>query len=132
VGVGADVAVSPDGKRVAAPVTAGSRGAPAGVIIDDAGATVRVWELGTGTHTQPLKGLKASVGKVVFSLDGKRLATAGGDKVVRLWDEETGKELAALPGTDQVTVVAFSPDGRFLAAGSKDGSLRIWSVPVTK
>jgi WD40 repeat protein len=131
----ADVAVSPDGKRVAALVTAGSRAAPAGLIINDAGindAGASVWELGTGAHTQPLKGLKASVGHVVFSPDGKRLATAGDDKVVRLWDEETGKELAALPGADRVTVVAFSPDGKFLAAGSKDGSLRIWAVLATK
>ncbi len=127
-----DVAFGPDGKRVAAPVTAGSRGAPAGLLIDDMGASVRVWDLGTGKATQPVKGLKASVGRVVFSPDDKRLATAGGDKVVRVWDVETGKELAALPSPDGVTVVAFSPDGKSLAAGSKDGSARIWEVPAGK
>ena len=64
--------------------------------------------------------------------DDKRLATAGADKVVRVWDLETGREFAALPGPDRVTVVAFSPDGNSLAAGSRDGSVRIWAVPVTK
>src|SRR4029079_2682197 len=49
----ADVGFSPDGKSVAAPVTAGGRGAPAGLIIDDTGASVRVWNLGTGKSTQP-------------------------------------------------------------------------------
>jgi WD40 repeat protein len=127
-----DVAFGPDGKRVAAPVTAGSRGAPAGLLIDDTGASVRVWDLGTGKATQPVKGLKASVGRVVFSPDGKRLAAAGSDKVVRVWDVETGKELAALPCPDRVAVVAFSPDGKSLAAGSKDGSVRIWAVPAAK
>lgn len=128
----ADVAVSADGKRVAAPVTSGGRGAPAGIIIEDTGASVRVWELGTGRDTQPVKGLKTSVGRVVFSPDGKRLATAGADKVVRVWDVETGKELAALSCPDRVAAVAFSPDGKSLAAGSKDGSIRIWAVPATK
>ena len=124
-----DVAFGPDGKRVAAPVTAGSRGAPAGLLIGDTGASVRVWDLETGEATQPVKGLKASVGRVVFNPDGKRLATAGSDKVVRVWDVETGKELAALPSPDRITVIAFSPDGKSLAAGSSDGSVRIWAVP---
>ncbi|MFN0020198.1 MAG: WD40 repeat domain-containing protein [Pirellulaceae bacterium] len=127
-----DVAFSPDGKRVAAPVTAGSRGAPAGLLIDDTGASVAVWELATGKSTQPVKGLKAAVGRVVFSPDGKQLATAGSDKIVRVWDLATGKELAALPCPDEVNVVAFSPDGKSLAGGSQDGSIRIWAVPVAK
>src|SRR5262249_11046098 len=125
-----DVAFGPDGNQVAAPVTAGSRSAPAGLLIDDTGASVRVWDLQTGKATQPVKGLKTSVGQVTFSPDGKWLATAGNDKVVRIWDEETGKELAALPGPDQVTVVAYSPDGKSIAAGMKDGSVRIWKVPT--
>jgi len=127
-----DVAFGPDGKRVAAPVTAGSRGTPAGLLIEDTGASVLMWDLGTGKSTPAVKGLKASVQRVVFSPDGKRLATAGSDKVVRVWEGETGKELAALPSPDRVGVVAFSPDGKSLAAGSKDGSVRIWMLPAVK
>lgn len=127
-----DVAFSPDGKRIAAPVTAGSRSAPAGLLIDDTGASVRVWDLATGKSSQPVKGLMASVGRLMFSPDGKTLATAGSDKVVRVWDVETGKELGALHCSDGAAVVAFSPDGKSLAAGSKDGSVRIWAVPATK
>jgi WD40 repeat protein len=69
---------------------------------------------------------------VVFSPDGKRLATAGGDKMVRLWDVEAGKELAALTCPDRIAVVAFSPDGKSLAGGSTDGSVRIWAVSAAK
>jgi WD40 repeat protein len=127
-----DVAISPDGKRVAAPVTAGSRGAPSGIIIEDTGASIRVWDLTTSKDTLPVKGLKVSVGRVVFSPDGKQMATAGADKFVRVWDGETGKERAALLNTDQVGVVSFSPDGKFIAAGSKDGSIRIWALPADK
>jgi WD40 repeat protein len=54
------------------------------------------------------------------------------EKVVRVWDAETDKELAALSCPDRVDVVAFSPDGKSLAGESKDGSVRIWAVPAAK
>ena len=126
----ADVAICPDGKRVAVPITAGSRGAPAGMFINDTGATIRIWELESGKDTALVKGLKVAVRRVVFSPDGKRLATAGSDMLVRVWDSETGKQLAELPNSERVEVVAFSPDGKFLAAGSKDGTVRIWVTPT--
>jgi WD40 repeat protein len=125
-----DVAFGPDGNWVASPVTAGSRGAPAGLLIDETRASVRIWNLENGTATQPVKGLKSSVGRVVFSPDGKRLATAGADTFVRLWDLETGNELGSLPSSDRITAVAYAPDGRFLSAGSNDGTVRIWAVPA--
>ena len=125
----ADVAISPDGKSVAVPLTAGSRGVPAGIILNDTGATIRVWELESGKETTLVKGLKVGVRGVVFSPDGNRLATAGGDMVVRIWDLETGKQLATLQSSDKIEVVAFSPDGKSLAAGSADGTVRVW---VTK
>jgi WD40 repeat protein len=128
----ADVAITPDGQRVAAPVTAGSRGSPSGIIIANKGAAIKVWDLGSGKDTQPVTGLKASIGRVVFSPDGKQLATAGSDKVVRLWNATSGMELAALTSPEEVTSVAFSPDGKFLAAGSEDGSIRIWPVQASK
>lgn len=121
-----DVAFSPDGNRVAATVTAGSRSAPAGLIIPDTGASVRIWDLKTDKVTQPVKDLKSSLKRIVFSSDGKRLATASSDRFVRVWDIQTAKELAVLRCSDEVGVVAFSPDGHSLAAGSNDGSLRIW------
>lgn len=127
-----DVALSPDGKWIAAPVTAGSRGTPAGLLIDEAGSSVAMWNLETGKTTKPVNGLKASVSRVAFSLDGTRLATASTDKVARVWDLESGKELATLSSPDRVEVVAFSPGGEMLAVGSQDGSVRIWGLPAAK
>lgn len=126
----ARVAISPDAKRVAVPVTSGSRGAPAGIVNGDTAAAVRVWELETGKDTEPVHSLNMAVKAVVFNPDGNQLATAGGDKVVRVWDLDTGKQLAALPSQGRVEVVAFSPDGKSLAVGSKAGIVRIWATPT--
>ena len=128
----ADVAFSPDGQRVAVVVKAGSRASPAGIILEDTGASIRVWDLGTGKSAVPVTGLKPSVARVVFSPDGKSLATAGADKMVRVWYAGSGRELSALACPDAVEVVALSPDGKSLAGGCKDGSVRIWEMPAAK
>ncbi len=123
-----DIAFSPDGKQVAVPVTAGSRGRPAGLLINDAGASIRVWDLATGKSTQPVKGLQGSVDRVVFSPDGNLLATAGKDNTLKLWDLETGGQRVALQCDDRITAIAFSPDGESLAAGTSRGPVQIWST----
>lgn len=123
-----DVAFSPDGQKIVVPVTAGSRGNPGGLLIGDTGTLVRLWDLASGKSTQPVKGLKAKVRRLIFSPDGKSVATAGSDKFVRVWDLESGAELASLQCTGRITAVAFSPDGKSLAGASSDGSVRIWPL----
>jgi WD40 repeat protein len=60
---------------------------------------------------------------VHFSPDGKLLASAGGDNVLRVWDLANGKKVRELKGPAGFTCsVRFSPDGKFLAsAGYETG-----------
>jgi WD40 repeat protein len=68
---------------------------------------------------------------ISFSPDGKRLATAGRDNLIKLWEVNRGLELLSLSGHQkEVWSLTFSPDGRLLASGSYDGTVRLWrAVP---
>ena len=57
---------------------------------------------------------------------GAYIATCGQDGVVRTWDAQNGKQLAALPAdADWAERVAWSPDGAFLACAA-GRAVRIW------
>jgi WD40 repeat protein len=67
---------------------------------------------------------------VVFSPDGKLIASGGHDATVRLWNTDTGQPIGPpLTGhTDQVVSVTFSPGGHRLVSGSADGTVRVWDL----
>lgn len=70
---------------------------------------------------------------LAFSPDGKILATTGYDRLIKLWDVETGKELRTLKDhSDSVYGIAFSPDGKLLASAAADRAVKVWDVATGK
>jgi WD40 repeat protein len=68
-----------------------------------------------------------------FSPDGRLLATADHDGIIRLWEPSTGHELRRLKGHEgPVWSVRFSHDGKWLVSGGDDGTARIWEMPTGK
>ena len=66
---------------------------------------------------------------VAFSPDNKALA-ANDNQDIKLWDVETGREIAKLSGhRDKVTSVAFNPQNeRVMASCSYDKTIKIWDL----
>ena len=74
-----------------------------------------------------------SVKSVVYSPDGRYLASGSGDDTIKIWEVATGKELRTLTGhSSLVSSVVYSPDGRYLAGGSWDNTIKIWEVATGK
>jgi hypothetical protein len=62
-----------------------------------------------------------------FSPDGLRILTNGIDGTVRVWDTESGRELARLDAHSQdARTAVFSPDGRRIATCGVDQSTKLW------
>ncbi len=72
----------------------------------------------------------ALVHSLSFSPDGKKLASAGFDKTVKIWEvtDKGLKELKVLTHPEPVAVVSWSPDGKLLATGCHDKSVRVFEV----
>lgn len=78
---------------------------------------------------QNFTGHTDALNAIAYSPDGKNLLTGSDDMTARLWDAETGVELAQFIGhTDQVKSAAFSPDGTYVLTGSDDGTARLWNA----
>jgi WD40 repeat protein len=76
-----------------------------------------------------LKGHTAPVNSVIFSPDGKQLASASADRTIRLWDVASGEEMNVLRGHDDaVNSVAFSSNGGQLVSASADQTIKLWDV----
>src|SRR5262249_11137432 len=73
---------------------------------------------------------KTAINGVAFSPDGERLASAGGDGTIKIWNSPTGDMVQALPAAhaDAVVSVVFHPDGNHLASTGADRKVKVWDL----
>ncbi|MGB8166896.1 MAG: DUF1553 domain-containing protein [Chthoniobacteraceae bacterium] len=108
----------PDGTQI---VIADGRVAEAG--------TLRLVDASSGAITSSWLAHADTIFGLAVSNDGKLLATAGGDKLVKLWDLATHAEIAKLEGhASQVLTVAFDEKATQLVSGGMDQQIKVWDV----
>jgi len=76
-----------------------------------------------------LTGHRDAVVSVAVSADGQKLVSGSRDKIVKMWNLSTGREVHTLTGrTRVVNSVAISADGRTLVSGIYDNMIKVWSM----
>ena len=98
----------------------------ASIIATAHGNSIYVWDTFTSNAFAMLDKHPDAINATALSPDGTKLATAGGDWTVRLWEVNTGNPIGTFDAVENTTALAFSPDGKTLASGSEAGLIQIW------
>jgi outer membrane protein assembly factor BamB len=126
-----NVALSPDGKRVAIliQIFRGNSSFHKGSVVAlcDADTGKLIWKHDAPDYGAPVTPIGPVGHQLAFSPDGKILAV--GTWKLDLFDTASGKVSAPLNGhRDWISVLRFTSDGKKLLSGSSDGTAIVWDM----
>ncbi|MBX3416124.1 MAG: serine/threonine protein kinase [Pirellulaceae bacterium] len=106
------------------------------LVSGDFSGKLLLWNLDTGqletelTDSAANLAHSASINRLVFSRDGRWLASASDDRTVAIWDIGERKLVKRLEGQhlSDVFAVVFSPSGDLIYTGSRDRTIAVWSL----
>jgi WD40 repeat protein len=109
------IVFSPNGKRI---------------ISGDNAGDVRTWDVATGEELMAIHAYPDSVSCLAVNSDGSKIASfSDTDKMIKVWDAQTGIQLASFHGGREQVIesLAFSPDGKYIVSGWGN-HIKIWEI----
>lgn len=96
--------------------------------VSDYAEDIDLWNI-RNEQSKTLAGHTKRVETLVYSPDGKLLASGSDDNTIRLWNIPEGTTYKVLEKhLSIVDSVAFSPNGKVFASGSEDGTIILWNI----
>jgi WD40 repeat protein len=93
--------------------------------------TVTLWSAKTGKkiHNYPIGHAADGFLRVVFSPDGRYLASLSDTQGFKIWESSSGREMGTVEhGGVKTQSATLRPDLERLAVGEKNGTIRVWSL----
>jgi len=110
---------SPDGQTL---VTGGG--------VPSRSGELKIWNIPNGELVRELKDAhRETIFAVRYSPDGKHIASAAGDRVIKVFNSESGEFIKRFAGhTGQVLTVSWKADSAMLVSGGADNVLKLWDL----
>ena len=91
-------------------------------------AIVQCVDVASGKLTEFIDAGNGEINEIAFSPDGRRLAAADNNHLVRLWEVESNMKESRFKAPHLVKAIAFSADGKRLVTGGDDATLLAWDL----